>query len=203
MINLEEYYYNTTCPHCGESSDPILMGNELNGHYYFEYLECNKCYGAWTTRYVLNKIESNGKTFYMPNDDLEMLASENKAMAEFLEKLGYSSDDISNIANGCHKNIKNFLNKNLVDTQTTVANETSKIVKLSLKNIDEQAIKILDGNANFVSTGLNTNSWIYKKTTIEQLFEEYLEKNGELPVNLQEIINLLKRKNATLLHLVQ
>lgn len=36
------------------------------------------------------------------NEDLEMLERENKAMAEFLSSLGYTDEEVSNIANGSY-----------------------------------------------------------------------------------------------------
>lgn len=110
MANLKEFYENSVCPHCGIDCDYVMVDEEVDGECYFEYHKCDECSGTWTTRYTMDKIETNGgeETFYIPNEDEEMLASENKAMAEFLEKLGFSEEDISNIANGCHDQVLDF-----------------------------------------------------------------------------------------------
>jgi hypothetical protein len=60
----------------------------------------------------LEKSFSNEWQSSYNDEDYEMLARENKSMAKFIERLGYSQDDITNIANG---NFKKVTDKSIND----------------------------------------------------------------------------------------
>ncbi|MCK9553198.1 zf-TFIIB domain-containing protein [Aquamicrobium sp.] len=107
-VNLKAFYEDHVCPHCGAEPDISLRDEENDGECYFQYHKCDDCGGTWTLRFTLDKIEANNgeDKEYITNEDYDMLASENKAMADFLEKLGFYQELINDIANGKYLDTK-------------------------------------------------------------------------------------------------
>lgn len=100
-VNLKTFIEEDNCPHCGHSIYGCVDEyNDFQTH--FKYNKCDECGETWTERYSLDKVEcNNGEIFEcVTSENEDLLARENKAMAEFLESIGYSQIQISNIREG-------------------------------------------------------------------------------------------------------
>jgi hypothetical protein len=97
-VNLKTFIEEDNCPHCGHSIYGCVDEyNDFQTH--FKYNKCDECGETWTERYSLDKVEcNNGEIFeYVTSENEDLLARENKAMAEYLGTLGFTQDDITDI----------------------------------------------------------------------------------------------------------
>lgn len=181
-----------------ESEETVILGH-------IAIIEAEDAEDAY---HILEDVIGNGENPYASNLSCKMTD-----VIDVIDTKGYNSnpdgldidDVISNITE--IKDMESFLNKTLTDYQKADAvSKNLTVIQLSLKDIDKEVIKILDGNADFVNT--DSNSWIYNKTTIDQLADiEYFDEN-EIPTKgvfegMQSLKNLLEYKNAVSLCLIQ
>jgi len=88
------------CPHCG-SEDYEQDEKDEEPDCIIEHFECKNCNQRWFKRYSFDKVGAGDSMHIITSEDEDMLAAENKAMGNFLEKqVGFSQEDVSNIANG-------------------------------------------------------------------------------------------------------
>jgi hypothetical protein len=86
------------CPHCG--GDYKQVENDEDFDCIIENYQCNECNKRWFKRYSFDKVGAGDSMHIITSEDEEMLASENKAMGDFLEnQIGFSQEDVSTIAN--------------------------------------------------------------------------------------------------------
>lgn len=97
---LKSFYEDDLCPHCGNMNTHTVFFRETDGESYFDHCVCKDCGGKWVARYTINKLFSGNESYDILSEYEELLARENEAMAEFLEKqIGFSQENVSDIAN--------------------------------------------------------------------------------------------------------
>jgi len=87
------------CPHCG-SDDYEQNEKDEEVDCIIEHFECKECNQRWFKRYSFDKVGAGDSMHIITSEDEDMLAAENKAMGDFLEKqIGFTQEDVTNIAN--------------------------------------------------------------------------------------------------------
>ena len=102
--NFKQWLEKTVCPCCGStniSETDVDYDTDYGTDSYFRDWSCSSCRAEWSEKYKLSEISAEEGEYreVIHNEDIAMLERENKAMAEFLASLGYTNEEISNIAN--------------------------------------------------------------------------------------------------------
>lgn len=89
----------TKCCFYDERDDVYRKGDE-EVDCIIEHFECKECNQRWFKRYSFDKVGAGDSMHIITSEDEDMLAAENKAMGDFLEKqIGFTQEDVTNIAN--------------------------------------------------------------------------------------------------------
>ncbi|UXC30465.1 hypothetical protein N3114_05460 [Aliarcobacter butzleri] len=106
---INDWLEDSCCPECkgfNYASKQDFEGNEI-----FRNWTCS-CGAVWTERYNLTKVFYGGQDKEIKSDLEENLAYENKRMGDFLERLGLSPSQITDIViNGDEIQIRNTISK--------------------------------------------------------------------------------------------
>lgn len=147
-------------------------------------------------RYVMEEVFNSLNTNF---SDYDTFCSENKAMAEFLTSLGYSQEQVSDIANGGKPKTEiqllqaevtemekdGMANANAIErfkrkikslhSTPTQNQNTFSLYKMRVQELSTDVIAMLDGESDYVSTGPGRGSMIFNLDTLENILSSYEE----------------------------
>ncbi|MDX4028338.1 hypothetical protein [Aliarcobacter skirrowii] len=98
--NFKRWSEDSCCPFCGDHGDygfSFDFDENWQHQEVHRTISCPECQNEWTERYNLSKIYSEGKEEIFTSEEEDLLAYENKRMRAFLEKLGFSPSEITDL----------------------------------------------------------------------------------------------------------
>ena len=144
----------------------------------------NECCDAVEIKVLENVLDTMNAHF----GDYDIFCSENKAMAEFLESLGYSQEQITDIANGGNTSLK-----------------VKRIFEVTTSDLSQDTLELLyNQKADFVPVNYERDGHFFHKSNVEDFLdlESYDEKPSTQTLEeLKKLFNAMVQTKSCVLYL--